>query len=338
MSGSFVPLRGLGRVGSIGFRGIAGVLGVVGLVSCSEQKPAPPVIEIVEEAPLDRSAGFSVKLEAVRAITTGNPALGLARYSPDGAVLAVSLENGDGLYVLNPLGGGLTMLTQDEGAGVYARWDSSGRFLSYAARVAHGARTFEVTRTGLRRAAASDPRVARHPSVRLRAEVRDHLVWVIDEGAAKEASTAEVTASPFGDRFFSPAFSPRGTYLTFSGRESGLWIYEVETARLANLGPGSHPVWLAEESGIIYDVIDDDGEGRILASLWHYDMASRARVRLTPADGSAHLRASVSPDGTTVVWDNVGRIMAAKLLVTPKKGAKAGAEAGREAGKATTGF
>ena len=109
-----------------------------------------------------------------------------------------------------------------------------------------------------------------------------------------------------------PALSPDGGSVAF-GALGDLWIMRRDKAPEAVVEDGhrnTDPAWFPDGQGLVY-VSDRDGG----IALWRYDLATRARRRLTDTTLSA-AAPTVSPDGTTVAFVSEGATLCTLELAT----------------------
>jgi len=233
------------------------------------------------------------------------------RFSPDGLRLLVTDPDGNGLATLPLAGGPPRWLNRDLRAGIHAQWNSDGQSVTYLAVLAQEPVPYTVDLAGRTGRATFDPRGAQHPDGQLTIVPENELL--IMRGPKKTGAV-----SPAGERCFGPRFSPDGRFLVFTGVQSGLILIDLEVGDRAFLGPGTHPVWLPDSAGFLYDRIDRDGDNILSSELWFVDVATRTRTQLTHTPDRAELRPTLSPrrnaDGSySVVFDDLRRLFSAQL-------------------------
>jgi Tol biopolymer transport system component len=130
----------------------------------------------------------------------------------------------------------------------------------------------------------------------------DSNLWAVDWPAS--GSPTRLTD---GRRNFRPAFSPDSLRIAYVNHEVGqgltVWVMDAGSGRAEPLLPGrngSSPQWRPDKTIVIRD---DSSGGATFTSV---DIATRRETPL-PFDGRGKGEARVSPDGTTVVFHEIGK-------------------------------
>jgi Tol biopolymer transport system component len=222
------------------------------------------------------------------------------RFAPDGRSLLVSGERLRGHSLLALDGAVPRMLTDEEGAGLFARFLPDGRV------------AWRAWRAGVRRELVSDGSVVREAALgrALVAEQRDDRIWV-------RRLDGTLVSPGAGDRFFAPVVSPDGARVVFSGLATGLWIFDRKSGALTRAGAGTQPSWSPDGRRLIFERTEDDGHDILASDLWLFDAETHALARLTSTEGVVERRPAFSPDGLSVAFDDDrGTIWTARLEVT----------------------
>lgn len=119
---------------------------------------------------------------------------------------------------------------------------------------------------------------------------------IIDDRAVWQASPLSFPApqGPKGERFIYARESADGRHAVLWGMQTGLWLYEVETQRLRNLGSGSHPRFGVRGEALVFERTTDDGHRLTSGDLLWLDLTtpgaqavplteSADRIELSPA-------------------------------------------------------
>lgn len=219
------------------------------------------------------------------------------RFSPDGRELLVTASQLRGLFVTPVAGGGARQLTDDDEAGVHARWGADGT-VRYRARRAGARRDLAIARDGAVSAASPVTPVA---------FAQDDRAYVVGrDGAIHRVGT--------GDRFFGAVVAPDGDKVIFQGLATGLYLYVRSTGALRHIGPGTHPAWSADSARLAYEVTEDDGHAIVASELFVYTVATDTAAPITATEHVIERRPSFAPDGAGLAFDdNHGGVFVGRL-------------------------
>lgn len=219
-------------------------------------------------------------------------------FSPDGSDLLVTGPQLRGLQLVSIAGGAPRTLTEEDEAGVHARWNGDGTVAYRAAR--DGTRREQiVTRTGQVRAA---------PVLRQRAFAftQNERVYAERNGQLREIGS--------GDQFFGAVISPDGDKVVYQGLVTGLHVYTRSTGAVVSIGPGTAPAWSPDSKRVVFEVTEDDGHDLTASELYVYDVGADRAAPLTTSDSVIERRPSFSPDGASIAFDdNTGGLFVGKV-------------------------
>jgi len=220
------------------------------------------------------------------------------RFAPDGGQLLLTGVRLRGLYLAPLSGAAIRRLSDEEGAGVHARFR------------ADGAIEYRAMRAGQRR----DLVVGRDGAVRGLSALAAPVAQAVDERIYVRGAAGAWREVGSGDRFFAPMVSPDGDKVAFQGLTTGIYIHVRSSGATVRVGPGTAPAWSPDGSRLVYEVTEDDGHEIVASELHLYDVASGRDQRLTATEDRIERRPGFSPDGSQIAFDDdTGRIWIARL-------------------------
>ena len=217
-------------------------------------------------------------------------------WSPVGLDIAFTREGADGLYVAGPGGQTARLLTDDPGTGSTFMWNHDG--MSVYLREPDGTYA-ELMITGEKYPAADR---------KLHVFERDNMIYYRPEEGEP------VAVSGATDRFFNPVLAPDESAVVFSGRETGLYLVNVDGSSLISVGPGENPSWLPDSSGIVFNVPVSDGTRTLDSDLWYASADGRERTNLTNTPQVVETHPAVSPDGQRIAYISGGAVYVARFV------------------------
>jgi len=216
------------------------------------------------------------------------------QFSPDGRELLVTASQMRGLFVVG--GSTVRTITNDDEAGVSARWDADGI-------------KFRALRGGVR----SDFAIGRDKVIRSIAPkaplafTHDDRMYVVDRAG-------KTTRIGSGDRFFGAIVAPDGDKVVFQGLTTGLYLYVRSSGVLRYIGPGTAPAWSPDSARLAYEVTEDDGHAIVASDIYLYTVATDRAAPITTTDRIVERRPSFAPSGTELAFDdNIGGIFVARV-------------------------
>lgn len=254
------------------------------------------ILVLLIAVPGSADVGFADRLVDTREVASGG--YYAPRFSPDGRQLLMTAAKQRGLYLGSVAGGTVRRLSDDEGAGVHARFRADG-VIEYRAVRAGQDRDLVIGADGALRSAAAPPEpVARAVDQRMYVRTR--------AGSWREVGS--------GDRFFAPLPSPDGDKVAFQGLATGIYIHTRSTGATVRVGDGTAPAWSPDGSRLVYELTEDDGHRVVASELHVVDVASGRDQRITASEDRIERRPAFSPDGRAIAFDDdTGRIFVARL-------------------------
>lgn len=134
-----------------------------------------------------------------------------------------------------------------------------------------------------------------------------HIIEVATPG-----TTWQVTTSLNDD--IHPSWSPDGKRLAYCSKTEGedweLWVVELATRSLTNLGPGLLPVWCPTGDRIAFQRARSRGDHWY--GIWTIDIDGNTLTEIVPNDKWAAINPAWSPDGKRLVFASVYKSPAAQ--------------------------
>lgn len=211
-------------------------------------------------------------------------------WSPVGLDIAYTRADQTGIYVTGTDAGSTRTLSDDVKIGSHFSWNADGMSLHVKQP---DSQFVELMITG-----EKYPAVERQPKV----IERDNLIYVVLE----DDNLRRVSGNQ--DRFFSPQLSPDETKVVYIGRETGIYIAELDGSRTINVGDGTNPSWLPDSSGIVYDLPVSDGATVVDGDVWFASAIGTERANLTSTPGIVESNPAVAPDGERIAFGSNGII------------------------------
>jgi Tol biopolymer transport system component len=117
-----------------------------------------------------------------------------------------------------------------------------------------------------------------------------------------------VLLSPPGDVYDQPLLSPDGGWVSFQGKESGVYLASLRTNLIWRIGPGRDVVWMPDSSGILFSRSIEDLQGPVGGDLWLATVDGRHLTNLTRSPGVRESQPDIAPDGERVAFVRDGAV------------------------------
>lgn len=128
-------------------------------------------------------------------------------------------------------------------------------------------------------------------------------------------SNEDLIISLGGDKFYTPELSPNNRFVVYNGLNTGIYIYEIETGITRYVGTGTHPTWLGDSRGILYEKTIDDGRNIISSEIYYYSLATHIEYPLTNTSELVEMFPYASTDGKKIVFASQGIVYIANLWI-----------------------
>jgi len=200
-------------------------------------------------------------------------------WSLDGQVLYTGAKY-SGLYKYDPLTGKTIQISDMEGIGFGAEMLPDGSIKTQKGIIDPDG----VFKEGV----PEDPNFS----------VKDDVIYLKQEdGSLQQLTTGS-------DNYFNPNMSPDGTKVAYQGLVGGVYIKDLNTGEVYNLGQGTNPVWLPDSSGILYAYSEDDGYNLTAGEIYYASADGASNHDVTGTPDTIEQNPSLSPDGTQILWND----------------------------------
>lgn len=223
------------------------------------------------------------------------------RWSPDGLQLMFSKPGYNGLYTRGVNGGTINQVTDREGVGFKSKWNENGEIETHAN--SGETQSFKSDGTPM------DAVAYESDTSLVGAFTKDDTVYL---RSAPGEEPRPITSGD--DRYYGGVLSPDGKYIAYNGLNTGLYVQPVDGSSPAvSLGEGYSPSWLADGSGLVYNISRDDGHNIIASDLFLTSPDGSTVSNLTQSDGASELNPVPSPDGSHIAYEIDGVVYIATL-------------------------
>lgn len=281
-------------------------------------------------------AGWQIKSAPVPLTAGGENYYMQPVWSPDGALIAFTAAQYQGLWVVDVRSGALRQLSDEAGAGFGFSWSNDGAAI--VARVStydnfrrrNALKLFDVVNDQVR--LLSDFQSGRMSPPTLTGNSRrayvvegqdlaffdtglettapsaDPLLAFIRNGkiavTRSDGSNLQVFDPLEGQRYLNLTLSPDGQRLAFEVVGGDLYVMGVDGSGLTDLGTGYRPQWSPDSRYLAYMVTADDGHQYLSADIYIASADGREIVNLTDSDNLLEVNPSWSPDGKQIAFNS----------------------------------
>jgi Tol biopolymer transport system component len=269
-------------------------------------------------------------------------------YSPDGSMIAFTRAGYTGLFVYELSTGNITQLTDEASAGFAFRWSSDSK--SILCRVAryddnrkynsikiYNIDTGEANQlteestslTFLPEWIPGNDRVILPQKDEVEifetgkepffTENENEIVVysLYDRIVVRDFSNSdENVLIPFpGSDYLNISLSPDRTKIVFEVYGGNLFVINTDGTGLTDLGKGYNAKWSGDSWQLVYMITEDDGHTFTSSDIYLINIDGSSKTNITSTDEIIELNPSISPDGTSVVYEsyNDGAIYLMKL-------------------------
>ncbi len=253
------------------------------------------------------------------------------RVSPDGKVVAFTVEGYGGIYLKNE-NNGLTQLTGDPASGFGYSWlpDNSG-IVARAAKFRGPVRenqvvVYTISDNGRTSLSSLSSRNTILPGVSTGGDA-----WLVEGSTIMTYNSASKTASvstprgtaafiesdkisvvtPVGKRVIEPvkgqrcinaALSPDGSKVAFEIMGGNLFVINTDGTGLVDLGRGYRASWAPDSKSVTYMITYDDGHTITASDIWMINPDGTGKTRVTGDSNNIELDPSFSSDGRFIYF------------------------------------
>ncbi len=249
-------------------------------------------------------------------------------WSPDSreiVYLSRSTKDGDPentIKTVNSETGKITELTRGKTGESLPSFKKDGSIIYSLAGILMEREALSDNRSGERRYKPENA-IAGNVSANVVALSPDNRIMVVEDNEGikimdTEGKTRKIVVKN-GERDFAcnAQFSPSGEQIMFfnnAGSAGHLYIYDLKTERVTDLGEGSMGQWTPDEK-IIYCISVNDGYRLTGSDIYLINPDGSGKTRVTSSPDLIELYPALSPDGKTMVFrdEKSGKILTGKL-------------------------
>ena len=242
-------------------------------------------------------------------------------WSPTGDKIAVTGDNYCGIFVANADGSGLSIVTEETGAGYKMSWSNDGAQILgrtsslESGKIFYQVKTWTVADKTSRvvvdktRALTGTPTwkslAALDSNGKMKASaIAGNVYETLMSDPAGAAQRIGALGEFSGKIVINPALSPDGTKVAFQVPGKGIYVCGNDGSNLHFVAKASHPAWLADGETIVATVVADNGETFTGSKLYAIDTRNGESVLLVDREGMIPLTPAVTADGARVAFEN----------------------------------
>jgi len=109
--------------------------------------------------------------------------------------------------------------------------------------------------------------------------------------------------------------SPDGQKLAFEKYGGNMFVFDLQTNKLTDLGQGNHPQWSPDGKKIIYMIAKDDGYRFTQSDIYAINSDGSGKVNLTKTADLIEMNPCWATDGQKIAFDEMttGKIFILKV-------------------------
>lgn len=257
-------------------------------------------------------------------------------YSPDGSMIAFTSRSYNGIYIYSLSSREIIKISDDASAGFSFKWSTDSKsILSRVARY-EGIRRYNAVKifdieNGFSKL-LSDYRT-QMPFLPEWADGDSKVILPTKSGFElfesgkekipyssnpdigvfiKNDKIGTVTLSSSDEKSFEPikgmqainlAISPDRSKIAFEIVGGNMFVMNLSTLELTDLGVGHRPDWSPDSKYIVYMITEDDGHNITASDIYVTDLTGVLKTNLTNSPQEIEMNPSFSPDGKKIVFD-----------------------------------
>lgn len=274
-----------------------------------------------------------------------DPALS-PHYSPDGSIIAFTKAGYTGLFVYELSSGNITQITDEASAGFAFRWSSDSKsILTRVARYDDNRKYNSINiyhvDTGESKQLTEETTsmlflpewipgndriiIPQTDEVEIFETGKEPILTenkivvysLYDRIVVRDFSNShKKVLIPFpGSEYLNISLSPDRTKIAFEVYGGNLYVINTDGTGLTDLGTGYNAKWSGDSQQLVYMITEDDGHTFTSSDIYLINNDGSGKMNITSTDELIELNPSISPDGTSVVYEsyNDGAIYLMKL-------------------------
>lgn len=274
-------------------------------------------------------------------ITEGALSFMNPQWSPDGTMIAFTENKYVGIWVLNLKTNSYVQVTDEIGAGFGFQWSAdSKKILCRVSKYENNRRynaikvfnletgksqllsDYRTLMTGLPRWEDGGTKVYLYSNKGLEfftlkgqqninakfnnISTRKKIFYTNDKGIYIFENQKSIKLSqPINGQCLNERLSPDGTKLAFELYGGTMYVLDLLTNELTDLGVGNKPEWAPDSKKLVYMITEDDGHQFTRSDIYVINCNGSGKINLTNSEALLEMNPSWSPDGKKIVFDEM---------------------------------